>query len=108
MLASASPIATDNSCDRRLQPIHWLHRRRPPDLIAKVIERQVPRNLEHPGATAWLASVRDARPRHAQEHLLRQVAGRIGPPDDAAEIAEHAIPVLGEELMCVGQPVAFA
>ena len=75
---------------------------RPAPAVTDVVQREIARDLEDPGALPDLGRGRHPRPRHAQKHLLRQVDGGVGAPDNAPEIPEDTVPVVGVEAIDVG------
>src|SRR5580765_8549447 len=67
-----------------------------------MVEREVPRDRENPGATLAGFCGRRPRARDAEEHFLREIARDIGLTDDPRQISEDAVPVLGEDRGGIG------
>jgi hypothetical protein len=84
-----------------------LDRLAPSSIVPHVIQREIPRDAKEPGTAAAFVAVRSSRTRHTKEHFLRQFA-RILVPDDAAEIAEDAVSMRGEEEVGVGHKVTLS
>ena len=82
--------------------LHELNRGRPPPPIARVIQREIPRDVEHPRPPLGRLIGALRRPRDPQKHLLREIARVLGMADHAAQVPEHAVPMLEEERGAVG------
>ena len=65
--------------------------------VAQVVQDEVARDLEHPGAVPGCVRLRHFRARDAQKHFLRQVLGSLRPADHPAQVPEHPLPVQGEK-----------
>jgi hypothetical protein len=74
--------------------------------VTPVVERQVPRDAEHPGALAVRCRRGNRASGHAKEDLLGQVR-RIPVADDPAEVAEDPVSVRGKENMGSRQQVGL-
>jgi hypothetical protein len=81
---------------RRGHIVRRLHLRTFPAIVSHVVQREVSRNPEQPRPASTIVYLRDLSASDTQKHLLRQLA-RILLPDDAAEIAEEAVSVRGEQ-----------
>ena len=75
---------------------------RAPLAIANVIQRQVAGDSRDPGAAPGRFSLRHRRARDTEKDLLREVPRGVGVSDDPPQIAEHAVPMFGEEYFGVG------
>ena len=72
-----------------------------------MIQREISGNPEQPCPPAAIIGLRHLSARDTEEHLLRQFA-RIFLPDDAAQVAEDAVAVRGEEDVGVGHSVTLS
>ena len=69
----------------------------PAPAVPHVIERQVPRDTEHPRSPGVVVCRRYRPANDAQEHFLREVAGGVAVADEPAQVPEHAVAMGGEE-----------
>ena len=70
--------------------------------IPNVVQRQIPRNFEHPRPLSIPVVTWHARARDTEENLLRQISCRVGVSDDAREITRETLAVRGEKSGAVG------
>jgi len=63
-------------------------------LITDVIQREIARDFEDPGALPAAVVLRHACARDSEEHLLRQILRSIWPPDDPRQITRETLAVL--------------
>lgn len=60
-------------------------------LLAVVIECEVPGDLKQPGPHLGVRGLGNGASTHAQEHILRQIARRLGMTDRPVEIPDQAM-----------------